>query len=192
MSRIARKPLELPDGVSVKVDSRSVELKGAKGTLQVRMLKYIEVELKGKQISLSRSSHLTQAKANHGTLYRLINNAIIGVNKGYTRVLELRGLGYSAELKGQDLFLNIGYAHPVDVKLPDGFKGTLTKTKDLQTKVDLFVFTVEGIDKQKLHQFCAEVKKLRPIDPYNLSGIKYGHEVVQKKERRAQGAVAGK
>lgn len=172
MSRIGRKPIELPKGVTVKIEGNTVAVQGPKGKLDTALPAGIRVE--------QQDSHLLAIRENdsqaavHGLARALVNNAVEGVTKGWTRDLEIVGIGYRAELKGKSMVVfNLGYSHPIEYPLPSGIEVTVDPK---QTKL-----TVSGIDRQKVGQVAAEMRGLRPPDPYKNKGVRYAGERLKKK-----------
>jgi len=173
MSRIGRAPITVPAGVEVKVDGQKVSVKGPKGALEMTAAPTMKVELKDGVITVSRPNDEKMNRSLHGLTRTLVNNMVVGVSQGYTKTLEVNGVGYRAAKEGKNLVLNIGYSHQVIV--PD--------TEDVQTEVpNPNQIIVKGIDKQKVGQFAAEVRGKRPPEPYKGKGIKYDYEVVRRKE----------
>ena len=173
MSRIGRAPITVPAGVEVKVDGQKVSVKGPKGQLEMTAAPTMKVELDAGVIKVTRPNDEKANRSLHGLTRTLINNMIVGVSEGYSKNLEINGVGYRAAKEGKNLVLNIGYSHQVIV--PD--------TEDVQTEVpDPNKIIVKGIDKQKVGQFAAEVRGKRPPEPYKGKGIKYDYEVIRRKE----------
>ena len=174
MSRIGRLPVAIPAGVTVKVDEKNlVTVKGPKGELTQQIHPDMKINVEGAVLTVSRPSDEKLHKSLHGLSRTLINNMIIGVTEGFSKTLEVVGVGYRAQVQGKNLVINIGYSHPV----------TMPETEDIQIDVpDANHITVKGIDKQKVGQFAAEVRGKRPPEPYKGKGIKYDYEVVRRKE----------
>ena len=173
MSRIGRAPITVPAGVEVNVDGQKIAVKGPKGQLEMTAAPTMKVEVDAGVITVSRPNDEKMNRSLHGLTRTLINNMVVGVSEGYTKTLEINGVGYRAAKEGKNLVLNIGYSHQVIV--PD--------TDDVQTEVpDPNKIIVKGIDKQKVGQFAAEVRGKRPPEPYKGKGIKYDYEVVRRKE----------
>ena len=172
MSRIGRKPIELPKGVEVTVTGNVVAVKGPKGTVQTHLPEGVSVERKDGHVIASRvdDSHA----AVHGLARALLNNAVEGVTKGWTKELEIVGIGYRAELKGKGtVVFNLGYSHPIEYPLPTGVDCAIDPK---QTRL-----TLTGIDRQKVGQVAAEMRSLRPPDPYKNKGVRYAGERLKKK-----------
>ncbi|MGM9615262.1 MAG: 50S ribosomal protein L6 [Oscillospiraceae bacterium] len=174
MSRIGRAPITLPAGVEVKVaDGNVVTVKGPKGELTKTLASAMEIKVDGTVVTVSRPNDEAQNRALHGLTRTLLNNMIVGVTDGYSKTLEINGVGYRAAKEGKNLVLNIGYSHNVTV--PD--------TDDITTEVpNPNQVIVKGIDKQKVGQFAAEIRGKRPPEPYKGKGIKYADEVIIRKE----------
>jgi large subunit ribosomal protein L6 len=172
MSRIGKKPIEVPKGVEVTVAGNTVAVKGPKGTVQTHLPEGITVERKDGHVLASRQddSHAPV----HGLARALLNNAVLGVTKGWTRELEIVGIGYRAELKGKNVVVfSLGYSHPIEFPLPEGIQVTIDPK---QTRL-----TISGIDRQKVGQVAADMRGLRPPDPYKNKGVRYAGEKLKKK-----------
>ena len=176
MSRIGKLPIPLQGGVNVKVDAGVVTVAGPKGTLTQPLADGISAELQDDRLVLKRKDDTKKQKALHGLMRALLANAVTGVAKGFSRDLEIQGVGYRAQLSGPTVTFNLGYTHPVDFPVPQGIQITVDK----QTKV-----TVAGIDRQQVGQVAAEIRSLRPPDVYKGKGIRYVGEVVRKKAGKA-------
>src|SRR5438445_6906412 len=172
MSRIGKKPIPLPKGVMVKIEGNVVAVQGPKGKLETPLPRGIKVEQKDGHLVAIREND-SQA-AVHGLARALVNNAVEGVTKGWTRDLEIVGIGYRAELKGKNtVVFTLGYSHPIEFPLPTGITVSMDPK---QTKL-----TVTGIDRQKVGQVAADMHSLRPPDPYKQKGIRYAGEKLKKK-----------
>lgn len=173
MSKIGKEPIKIPDGVEVNVDGRIVSVKGPKGNLELKVSRRVKVKVNKDAVKVTRKSDQLQARADHGLYRTLIANMMIGVTEGYLRQLEMKGLGYRAELKGPNkLILNIGFVHPVEIEAPEGVSFKV----DENTRI-----TVEGSDKEKVGSVAAKIRSLRKPEPYKGKGIRYIDEVVRKK-----------
>ncbi len=180
MSRIGKKPIPMPYGVKVSVDKANiVTVEGPKGKLTLQVSPRIKIVVEDGQVRVERPTDLKMDKALHGLYRSLINNMIIGVTQGYKKELEMVGVGYKAQLKGKELVLEVGYSHPVVYPIPEGVNIQTPKPTQI---------VVEGIDKQKVGQVAAEIRKIRPPEPYKGKGIRY----VGEKIRRKAGKAAGK
>ena len=174
MSRIGRAPITVPAGVEIKIDAdNTVTVKGPKGTLTRKLVPQIKVEQDGNVLHVTRPDDEPATRSLHGLTRTLVSNMVIGVTEGFSKTLEVNGVGYRASRDGNKLVLNIGYSH--DVVIPD--------TEDITTEVpNPNSIIVKGIDKQKVGQFAAEVRGKRPPEPYKGKGIKYVDEVIKRKE----------
>ena len=178
MSRIGNKHITLPAGVTVAVEGTSVKVSGPKGSLVVPMNHGISVEVEGTTVVVKRANDLKQTKQNHGTTRANIHNAVVGVSEGYKKSLEMRGIGYKAQLQGENVVLWAGYSHTVTIKPNKGVKVTLPSATEI---------TVEGIDKQAVGQTAARIREVRPPEPYLGKGIRYKNEYVPLKEGKRAG-----
>jgi large subunit ribosomal protein L6 len=178
MSRVGLKPISLPDKVAVKLDGRTVVVEGPKGKLDFNLPEGIDLKAEGNNVVVSRATETRQLKALHGTARSLVNNMIIGVSKGFVKDLEIHGVGLRAAVKGKDLDLSLGRSHPLLHPIPSG----LTVTVNENTKIK-----VEGIDKQLVGQFAAEVRGYYPPEPYKGKGVRYSDEHVRRKEGKSVG-----
>ena len=171
MSRIGNRIITVPEGVTVENIDNVVTVKGPKGTLTQPMLKDIIMKQEGNTITLERLNE--SAKAMHGTMNALVNNMIIGVTEGYSKSLEIIGVGYRFNVQGSKLVINAGYSHPVEMQVPAG----LTVEANGNTEI-----TIKGIDKVLVGEFAANVRKVRKPEPYKGKGIRYKDEHIQRKE----------
>jgi len=172
MSRIGRKPIALPKGVTVKIEGNTVAVQGPKGKLDTQLPRGIRMEQQDGHLVAIRENDSQSAV--HGLARALVNNAVEGVTKGWTRELEIVGIGYRAELKGKNMVVfSLGYSHPIEYPLPSGIDVAIDPK---QTKL-----TVTGIDRQKVGQVAAEMRGLRPPDPYKNKGVSYAGERLKKK-----------
>ena len=172
MSRIGKKPIAIPKGVTVTVDGNTVKVQGPKGKLDTPLPLGIKIEQKDGALLAVRESD-SQA-AIHGLARALVNNAVEGVTKGWTRELEIVGIGYRAEMKGKGMVVfSLGYSHPIEYPLPTGV--------DCAVDAKLTKLTLNGIDRQKVGQVAAEMRSLRPPDPYKNKGVRYAGERLKKK-----------
>ena len=173
MSRIGRAPITVPAGVEVKVDGRHVSVKGPKGALEMTAAPAMKVEVEAGVVHVSRPNDEKTNRSLHGLTRTLINNMVVGVSEGFTKTLEINGVGYRAAKEGKNLVLNVGYSHQI----------VMPETEDIQIEVpNPNQIIIKGIDKQKVGQFAAEVRSKRPPEPYKGKGIKYDYEVVRRKE----------
>jgi large subunit ribosomal protein L6 len=173
MSRIGNKEIILPDGVEFSVSpDNTVVVKGAKGTLSQRVDKSINIKREGNVIQLSRTSNINTIRAKHGLYRSLIANMITGVTQGFTKSLEIKGVGYKVQKQGDKLILSLGLSHPVEVKEEENIKLECPSTTEIK---------VSGIDKQRVGQVAAKIRDLRPVEPYHGYGIRYvGEQVIHK------------
>lgn len=178
MSRVGLKPIQLPDKVAVKLDGSKVLVEGPKGKLDFTLPEGISLRTEANNVVVARATETRQLKALHGTARSLINNMIIGVSKGFEKNLEIQGVGLRAAVKGKDLDLSLGRSHPLLHPIPSG----LTVTVNDNTKIK-----VEGIDKQLVGQFAAEVRGYYPPEPYKGKGVRYSDEHVRRKEGKSVG-----
>ncbi len=179
MSRIGNKHIDLPAGVTVAQEGNFAKVSGPKGTLMVSLNSGIEMKVEGTRVTFTRLNEQKQTKQNHGTVRANVHNAVVGVSEGYKKSLEMRGIGYKAQMKGKDVELWAGYSHTIII-VPD--KG-VTISVDNQVNIN-----VEGIDKQAVGQTAARIREVRPPEPYLGKGIRYKGEYVATKEgKRAAG-----
>jgi len=179
VSRIGKMPVPIPQGVEVKADGDLVRVKGPKGELENRIPAGLSVKIDGGQVVVGRSNDEKTQRALHGLLRSLLANSVQGVTKGFSRDLEIVGVGYKAEVKGKAVVFSLGYSHPVNFPIPEGISVALdAKAGKL---------TVSGADRQKVGQTAAEIRKLRVPDPYKAKGIKYADEVIRRKVGKAGG-----
>ena len=172
MSRIGRMPVAIPAGVTVEIaEGNKVTVKGAKGTLERDMAPEMEIKVEDGHVVVSRPNDLKRMKALHGLTRTLIHNMVVGVSEGYTKTLEVNGVGYRAAKAGKKLTLTLGYSHPVEMEDPEG----------IETKVDGNKIIVSGISKEKVGQYAAEIREKRKPEPYKGKGIKYADEVIRRK-----------
>ena len=176
MSRIGRNPIAIPAGVEVKVDGSTVTVKGPKGTLTKTVHSNMKVELDGAVVKVTRPDDSNLNKSLHGLTRTLIANMVEGVEKGYSKELEVNGVGYRVSVQGKDLVLNIGFSHQVIMPAPEG----ITVEAPSPNKI-----VISGPDKQMVGQFAAEVREKRPPEPYKGKGIKYVDEHIRRKEGKA-------
>ena len=173
MSRIGKAPITVPAGVNVSIDGRDVTVKGAKGELKMTVAPNMKVEMNEGVITVSRPNDEKANRSLHGLTRTLINNMVVGVSEGFTKTLEVNGVGYRASKEGKNLVLNVGYSHPVTMPEIDGIEVEVPNPNQI---------IIKGIDKQKVGQFAAEVRGKRPPEPYKGKGIKYDYEVIRRKE----------
>ncbi len=176
MSRIGKNPITVPAGVEVKVDGSTVTVKGPKGTLTKEFKPAMKITVDGAVVTVERPDDEAASRSLHGLTRTLINNMIIGVTEGYQKVLEINGVGYRCQKQGKDVNLNVGFSHPT----------VISDTEDCTLEVPQpNQIIVKGIDKQKVGQYAAEIRSIRPPEPYKGKGIKYADEVIRRKEGKA-------
>jgi len=176
MSRIGKKPVELPDGVDVVIDGTDVTVKGSKGELARTFHERIGFDRDDGVIVLTRPDDSRESRALHGLSRALLKNMVVGVSEGFTKELEIHGVGYRATLKGKDIELQVGFSHTVLVEAPEG----ITFDVPEQTRI-----VISGIDKEQVGQVAADVRKVRPPEPYKGKGIRYVGEYVRRKAGKA-------
>ena len=179
MSRIGKLPVELPEKVSLKISGQTVNISGPKGELSKELPGEISVEAKDNLVKVIIKRNSKNVKALHGTYRALIANMVKGVNEGWSKTLELVGAGYRAELVDGNLILNVGFSHPVEIKSPDGITFSVQKTQ----------ITIDGIDKELVGEIAAQIRKVRPPEPYKGKGIKYQDEIIRRKPGKAAKAL---
>ena len=177
MSRIGRLPVEIPQNVDVKIKGTNVSIKGPKGEMKHTFPASMDISYKDGQIEVKRPSDERTHRAMHGMTRALINNMVVGVSTGFEKVLEINGVGYRAEIQGKNLVINVGYSHPVIVEPPEG----------IEFEVDMKVRQIKvlGHDKQAVGQVAADIRKVRPPEPYKGKGIKYLDEHIRRKAGKA-------
>lgn len=176
MSRIGKKPIEIPAGIEVKIAGKQVSIKGPKGELFQKVRPEIKVETREGKIFVMVEIETKESKAFWGLTRALLNNMVKGVIEGYEKKLEIEGVGFRTNLEGEDLVLNVGFSHPVKIKAPQGIKFAVEKN----------IITVSGIDKALVSQTAANIRKVRPPEPYKGKGIRYfGEQIKRKVGKRA-------
>ena len=172
MSRIGRMPVAIPAGVTVEIaEGNVVTVKGSKGTLVRELPKEMDIKMEDGHVIVTRPNDFKKMKSLHGLTRTLIHNMVVGVSEGYTKTLEVNGVGYKAAKQGKKLVLSLGYSHPVEMEDPEG----------LETTVDGNKIIVKGISKEKVGQYAAEIREKRKPEPYKGKGIKYDDEVIRRK-----------
>jgi large subunit ribosomal protein L6 len=177
MSRIGLMPVVIPDGVDINIKGSHVYVKGPKGELQHTFPAAMEIKFDNGEVSVNRPSDEPSHRALHGMTRALINNMVVGVSSGFSKVLEVNGVGYRANLDGNNLVLNVGYSHPVIIEPPEGIEFEV----DERTRQ----ITVKGYDKQMVGHIAANIRKVRPPEPYKGKGIKYLDERIRRKAGKA-------
>lgn len=181
MSRIGRMPIPLPQGVTVQIEGQQVMVKGPKGELEREIRPEISIDETDGNLVLSRVSDEPSVRALHGLTRALVNNMVVGTSRGFEKVLEVHGVGYRAEVQGKTLVLNLGFSHPVEVEPKPGIR--------FEVEPRGGTIAVQGIDKQLVGQVAADIRKIRPPEPYKGKGIRYQGEYVRRKAGKA-GKVA--
>ncbi len=181
MSRIGNKPIPIPEGVKAKCDNDTVTIEGPKGSIAqtIHSLMKVEINENDKQIVVIRPSEERQSKELHGLTRTLLANNVHGVTNGFSKDLEIIGLGYNVKMQGENLILQLGFSHSINVKIPQGIKVEITN----QTNPGKL--TIRGIDKQKVGQFASDIRRLRPPEPYKGKGVKYADEIIRRKAGKA-------
>jgi large subunit ribosomal protein L6 len=177
MSRVGKNPINVPDGVDVKIQGNLVTVKGPKGELKWNCHADMKVSLHDKNIIVERPSNSKQSRSLHGTTRSIIANMVTGISAGYKRLLEINGVGYRAQVQGQKITFTLGYSHPIDFNLPEGITAQVDKK---QTQL-----TLEGIDKHLIGQVAANIRSLRSPNVYKGKGIKYAEEILKLKLGKA-------
>lgn len=175
MSRVAKKPVVVPAGVEIKISGQQITAKGKNGQLNLDVHPSVVVEQAEGQITFAPRDGAKQSVALSGTLRSLVNNMVVGVSEGFTKTLQLQGVGYRAAAKGKVLNLTLGFSHPIDYELPEGV------TADTPNNTTI---VVTGADKQRVGQVAAEIRAFRPPEPYKGKGVRYADEYVRRKEAK--------
>ena len=176
MSRVGNRPIPIPSGVTVNLSDGQIQVKGPKGELSCPIPAGIKVKSEDDQLSFERPDDSKPARSNHGLARALANNMVVGVSEGFVKRLEIEGVGYRADVKGKSLNLLLGFSHPVEMPIPEGLKVSV----DQNTKV-----AIEGADKQIVGQFAADIRALRPPEPYKGKGVRYEDEHIRRKVGKA-------
>ncbi len=179
MSRVGKKPIDIPNGVEVNINNTTIKVKGPKGELQWDFPASMSVSVRDNQIVVERPDDTRQKRALHGLTRSLIANMVKGVSEGFKKEMEIVGVGYRVDLKGDTLIFGLGYSHPVEFKLPEGIKA------EVDHKARPIKLTLTGIDKQLLGQTAANIRALRPPDSYKGKGIRYADERLKLKPGKA-------
>lgn len=178
MSRIGKKPVSIPAGVEVNVSGSMITVKGSKGTLEFSHRREVKVAVEETTVLVAKLSETKKAQAIWGTTAKLIANMIVGVTAGFQKQLELNGVGFRMVAAGKKLNMALGFSHPVEMVIPEG----------LEAKIENNILTLSGIDKQKVGEFAAVVRKLKKVEPYKGKGFRYVGEVVRRKEGKKAAA----
>ena len=179
MSRVGKKIINLPSGVSVDWKDGEVRVKGPKGELSVKTLPGVDIKMEGNTLTVVNTSEERTGPAIHGLTRALINNQVVGVSEGYRKVLEIVGTGYRAALSGRSLTLQLGFSHSIEFPLPAGIEAKVETPTRLE---------ISGIDKQLVGQVAANIRRLRPPEPYKGKGVKYEGEYIRRKAGKSAGA----
>jgi large subunit ribosomal protein L6 len=171
MSRIGKNPIDIPSGVEVSVGASEIQVKGPKGSLSTPVDPTVEYKIEDGKVYVSRVDDSRQARGQHGLRRTLLANCVDGVTKGFSKTLEVIGVGYKVSVQGKKVVLAVGYSHPVEFDLPAG----------LEAKVEGAKLTIEGIDKQLVGEIAARIRRVRPPEPYKGKGIKYLDEIIRRK-----------
>lgn len=190
MSRVGRTVIKIPAGVKVEYTDNVVTVTGGNNTLRREIKAPISVNIQNDEITVTRGDDNNLSRSLHGLYNRLIQNMITGVTKGFSKVLILNGVGYKATLKGNDLVLNLGFSHPIEVKCEEGIKFkvlTPAEVNELNLGKEAIgvVISVSGVDKEKVGLVAGKIKDLRPVEPYHLYGIRYSDQRVRRKESKS-------
>lgn len=181
MSRIGKKIINIPDQVKIKIDKDLIMVQGPEGELSLKLNPHIKIDLQDKTIAVDVNNNKDKyQKSLWGTFRQLLNNLLIGVTEGFTKKLEINGVGYKADLKGKELILHVGYSHPVIFSIPD----------NIEVKIEKNLITISGIDKQLVGETAAQIRKIKPPEPYKGKGIKYVDEVIRRKAGKQAKATA--
>ncbi|MEK9154920.1 MAG: 50S ribosomal protein L6 [Patescibacteria group bacterium] len=180
MSKVGKKPIIIPEGVEAKVNNNILEFKGKNGAIFVKILPYIKFEIKDNSLSFEIEKDFKQSRSNWGTTRALAQNAIIGVKEGFSKNLELEGVGYKASMDGNNLTLNLGFSHPIKVIPPQGIAISVEKNS----------IKISGIDKSLVGKIAAEIRAIKKPEPYKGKGIKYRGEIIRRKEGKKAASTA--
>ncbi len=175
MSRIANSPVEIPNGLEVKLDEQVIIVKGKKGSLEQQLPKEVEIKQVDNVLTFATRNNAKTANALAGTMRALVNNMVLGVTQGFEKKLNLVGVGYRAQIQGKVLNLNLGFSHPIMFNIPEG----ITIEAPSQTEI-----VIKGISKQQVGQIAANIRAFRPPEPYKGKGVKYADEVIVRKEAK--------
>ncbi len=176
MSRIGKIPVEIPKGVKVAVNGKTVQVEGPKGKLSHELPSGVSIEQKDNKVIVARQRNDKQSTANHGTVRALIRNMLIGVSEGHKKNLEVQGVGFRVAIQGEKLVMNLGFSHPIEYVIPKSVKLTAAKPTEI---------SIEGTDKQTVGQVAAEIRSKKPPEPYKGKGIRYAGEVVKRKQGKS-------
>ncbi len=180
MSRLAKKPIQIPDGVSVKNDGEYLTVKGPGGEIKTKTSPEVKILLENNKITLALEKNSKGGAATLGSRWALIKNAVLGTTTGFSKVLEIEGVGYKALLEGKNVVLHLGYATPVKIKIPDNIKVEIEKSS----------IKISGLDKEAVGQFAANIRSLKKPEPYKGKGFRYRGEIIRRKVGKKAGATA--
>lgn len=180
MSIIGKKPIQIPAGVKVEIKDRRISVNGPKGSLDFEFRPEVKVELVGEEVKVEKVGASKEAPAIWGTTARIVANMVEGVTNGFTKKLELNGVGYRMAVQGSKINLALGFSHPVEVAIPEG----------LTVKIEANAMEISGINKQHVGQFAADIKSLKPVEPYKGKGFRYAGQFVRRKEGKKAGTAA--
>jgi large subunit ribosomal protein L6 len=183
LSRIGKLPVTIPAGVKVAVDAGAVRFEGPKGKLQAAVPAGVQITVEGNIVHVGRDNEQRKSRALHGLTRKLVANMAQGVSVGFNRILDINGVGYRAEVKGQEIHMTLGYSHPVVFPLPKGIAAAVERQ---------IIITLSGADRQLLGEVAAKIRSLRPPEPYKGKGIKYREEHIKRKAGKAVGSAGGK
>ena len=178
MSRIGKELIVMPAGVSAKFENDTLTVSGPKGTLTQTIDSVIKVNIDGQNLSFEIAKETPESNAKHGLYRALAHNMVVGVSDGFSKTLQISGVGYKASVSGNKLVMNLGFSHPVEVEIPEGLHVTTPSATDV---------VISGIDRQKVGQFASKIKYIRPVEPYHGYGIRYSDQVVIRKVGKAAG-----
>ncbi|MCK5807787.1 50S ribosomal protein L6 [bacterium] len=179
MSRVGKEPIVFDSSVTITLDGSLITVKGPKGQLERQVHPAVGVTIEGNTLTVTRKNEERESRALHGTFRALINNMIIGVSKGFVKVLVVKGTGYKFELKGKKIGFALGFSHPVEMEIPKEISAEVNKTNT--------ELTLTSYDNEELGNFAAVIKRLRPVEPYKGKGISYQGEVIRRKAGKAAG-----
>lgn len=182
MSKIGQRKITIPEGVNITEENKEIVVVGQKGRLSLEIPRQVNLKRDGSDLFVERRGNDKKARAFHGLYRKLIANMVEGVSTGFTKKMDFKGVGFRAEVSGNKLVLNVGFSHPVEYNFPE----------DIEIKVEKNVISVSGIDRQKVGQVAAEIRSIRPVEPYKGKGIKYIDEIPRKKlGKQAKTATTG-
>ena len=178
MSKIGNLPIKIPQGVEITIEKSNLKASGPKGEVSLRIPRSVEISQEEATLEVSRAGDSKEAKSLHGLTRSLISNAVTGVSEGFSKTLQLSGVGFRASLQGDKIVLSVGYSHPVEVEKPEGITFGVSENK----------ITVSGADRGLVGETASRIKKIRPAEPYKGKGIKYQGEIIRRKSGKAQAA----